>query len=347
MFSPGQGGACVGRTSVTATERRSTVPSARSTDALVDVARRYYLQQQSQQEIARDIGSTRSNVSRMLSAARERGIVRIDIRRPPDRDEETEALLRSRLGLREVLVAAPEDTGLAAVARLAADWLVDHLSDGMRLGVSWGRTLGALVRSIRPNRRIDMEAVQLGGSLEMMPQYSGHEIVRGIAERFEGSYAYLHAPAIVDSSEAVRALRRTRAIERQLARAAESDVALLGIGGFGAGFAAQLLESGHLDAKERCAFEQAGVVGDVLARFYDASGEQQVTPLRDRVLALELDELREIPRRVGVAEGLEKVPGVLGAARGGIIDTLVTDRATACAVLDLDLHRMAPTKVVA
>lgn len=323
------------------------MPSVRSTEALVDVARRYYLEDQSQQEIAREVGSTRSNVSRMLSAARARGIVRIDIRRPAERDDDVEALLRSRLGLREAIVTGPDENGLAAVARLAAEWLTDHLSDGMRLGVSWGRSLRAVIRSIRPEQRIDVEAVQLGGSLEMMPQYSGHEIVRGLAERFEGSYAYLHAPAIVDSPEAVRALLRTRAIGSQLARAAESDIALLGIGGFGAGFAAQLLESGHLDAEERRAFEQAGVVGDVLARFYDATGVQQVTPLRDRVLALQLDELRAIPLRVGVAEGHEKVPGVLGAVRGGIIDTLVTDSATACAVLDLDMRRNEPGQAVA
>lgn len=323
------------------------MPSARSTDTLVEVARRYYLENQSQQEIAREIGSTRSNVSRMLSAARECGIVRIDIRRPTGRDEEAEGLLRSRLGLRRAVVAAPEESGLAGVTRLAAEWLTDQLADGMRLGVSWGRTLRAVVRSLRPDRRIDIEAVQLGGSLEMLPQYSGHEIVKGLAERFEGSYAYLHAPAIVDSSDAVRALRRTRAIGSQLMRAADSDIALLGIGGFGAGFAAQLLESGHLDAEGRRAFERAGVVGDVLARFYDTDGEQQETPLRDRVLALELDELRAIPTRVGVAEGHEKVAGVLGAARGGIIDTLVTDSATACAVLELDMRISGATKVVA
>jgi len=72
----------------------------------------------------------------------------------------------------------------------------------------------------------------------------------------------------------------------------------------------------------------------VLARFYDAQGRQQDTPLRDRVLALELDELRGIPLRVGVAHGREKVPGILGATSGGIVDVLITDRTTACAVLD-------------
>lgn len=315
------------------------MPSARRTDLLVEVAHRYYVENESQQTIAQAIGSTRSNVSRMLTAARERGIVRIEIHRPESRDTEAEQLLRSRLGLRDAVVASSDQHGMATVARLGATWLAEHLEDGMRLGVSWGRTLREVVRSLRPERSVDVEAVQLGGSLEMLPQYSAHEIVRSLAQRFGGSYAYLHAPAILDSAEAAAALRGTRAIDEQLARAAGSDVALLGVGGFGAGFSAQLLESGQLTADERRDFERTRIVGDVLARFFDEQGRQQATPLRDRVLALELDELRGIPLRVGVAEGEEKAPGILGAVRGGLVNILVTDRPTARALLDLDLRR--------
>ena len=36
---------------------------------------------------------------------------------------------------------------------------------------------------------------------------------------------------------------------------------------------------------------------------------------------------------VGVATGVEKAPGVLGAIRGGIIDGLITDAALALALL--------------
>lgn len=312
------------------------MPGPRRTEVLVDVATRYYLEHQSQADIARDLGSTRSNVSRMLTAARERGIVRIEIARPPARDEASERLLVRRFGLREAVVHAGEDRGVREVARLAADWLVAGLSDGMRITLSWGRSLSAVVRSVAPSRRLDVEVVQAGGDLHLSRELSGNELARGLAERLGGTSSYLPAPAIVDSAAAARELLRTRAIARQLAKARTADVALVGIGGFGSGFAAQLLESTHLDEEDRAAFDRAAPVGDILARFYGEDGRQVDTPLRDRVLALELEELAAIPCRVGVAQGSGKAAGVLGAVRGGLVDVLVTDTATAGAVLALD-----------
>jgi DNA-binding transcriptional regulator LsrR (DeoR family) len=312
------------------------MPGPRRTEVLVDVATRYYLEHQSQQEIARALGSTRSNVSRMLTQARDRGIVRVEIARPPERDEAAERLLARRFGLREALVHRGEDRGVRGVARLAADWLVGGLGDGMRVTLSWGRSLSAVVRSVAPSRRLDVEVVQAGGDLHVSRELSGNELARGLAERLGGTSSYLPAPAIVDSPAAVRELLRTRAIARQLAKARTADIALVGIGGFGSGFAAQLLESTHLDESDRAAFDRAAPVGDILARFYGPDGRQVDTPLRDRVLALELEELAAIPCRVGVAQGAAKAPGVLGALRGGLVDVLVTDGATAEAVLALD-----------
>jgi len=312
------------------------MPGPRSIELLVDVAHRYYIANESQQDIARALGFTRSNVSRMLAAARERGIVRIEVARPPDRDEQAERVLARRFGLRQAVVHGGEDRSMRSVARLAADWLLDEVEDGMRIAMSWGRSLSALVRSISGTHTFDVEVVQAGGDLQLTPQFSGHELVRGLAERLGGTYSYLHAPAIVDAQSTVRELRSTRSIANQLEKARTADLALVGIGGFGTGFAAQLLSSSHLRTEERDAFDAAAPVGDILARFFDEHGRQLDTPLRHRVLALELEELATIPTTVGIAQGTSKAPGVLGALRGGHLDVLITDTDTVTAVLALD-----------
>jgi DNA-binding transcriptional regulator LsrR (DeoR family) len=312
------------------------MPGPRNVETLVEVAHRYYIGNESQQDIAHSIGSTRSNVSRMLAAARERGIVRIEVARPPDRDEHAERLLVRRFGLRQAVVHGGEDRSMRSVARLAADWLLDEVEDGMRVAMSWGRSLSAIVRSISGTHNLDVEVVQAGGDLQLTPQFSGHELVRGLAERLGGTYSYLHAPAIVDAPSTVRELRRTRSIATQLEKARTADLALVGIGGFGTGFAAQLLSSSHLQPEEREAFDAIAPVGDILARFFDENGRQIETPLRDRVLALELEELADVATTVGIAQGASKARGVLGALRGRLIDVLVTDSDTATAVLTLD-----------
>jgi DNA-binding transcriptional regulator LsrR (DeoR family) len=52
------------------------------------------------------------------------------------------------------------------------------------------------------------------------------------------------------------------------------------------------------------------------------------------VLGVSLQELIAIPNVVGVASGRAKTPGVLGALRGHIIDSLVCDESLARSVLN-------------
>jgi DNA-binding transcriptional regulator LsrR (DeoR family) len=53
----------------------------------------------------------------------------------------------------------------------------------------------------------------------------------------------------------------------------------------------------------------------------------------DRVLAISLDDLVAIPNVVGVASGRAKAPGVLGALRGRLVDSLVCDESLARSLL--------------
>src|SRR5438552_15469213 len=106
------------------------VRASRSTDELAKVAQLYYLDDLSQQEIAERLGTTRSNVSRMLKAAKQAGLVEIRVVHPTQRDRELEAALKRRYRLQEARVAPfdpaiPAGHGqqaLAQVGKLAAGW---------------------------------------------------------------------------------------------------------------------------------------------------------------------------------------------------------------------------------
>jgi DNA-binding transcriptional regulator LsrR (DeoR family) len=58
--------------------------------------------------------------------------------------------------------------------------------------------------------------------------------------------------------------------------------------------------------------------------------------LRDRVIAFDARRLGRVPAAIGVAAGHTKVRPILGALRAGVVHTLVTDVATAEAVITLD-----------
>ena len=312
------------------------MPAPRDRTALIKAARMYFLDGRSQDDVARALGTSRSNVSRMLSAARAQGIVEIRVHDQTARAMELEQALRERFELTHVQVAAfrPGADVAAGAGELAARWLDDSLRDGQVLGLSWGTSLQAMVDAFVVDQPRSVEVVPLVGGLSTAESLvSAQELVRELAGRLGATYRYLHAPALLRSEAARDALLAEPAVSSVLERARAADIAMVGVGTVGFGSSKEMIEGLGLSPAERRAFLAAGPVGDTCCRFFDAEGRAVGGVAHDRVLAIDLDELRRIPTVIGVATGLEKVTGVLGALRGGIIDGLITDASLALALI--------------
>jgi DNA-binding transcriptional regulator LsrR (DeoR family) len=80
---------------------------------------------------------------------------------------------------------------------------------------------------------------------------------------------------------------------------------------------------------ELAAIHDQGAVGNICLRYYDAHGIEIRHPLGDRVVGVAFEQLKKIPRVVGIAGGKQKLPAILGALRGRWINTLITDQYTA------------------
>jgi DNA-binding transcriptional regulator LsrR (DeoR family) len=315
------------------------MPPLRNPELLAKAARLYFLDDRSQDDVAAILGTTRSNVSRMLKQARDLGIVQIRVVDPAERQQELEAALRNRFGLVDarVLEVTPETDVLSGVGRLAVRWLDETLRDGQVVALSWGQTLQAVVRAVDGLSRRNVEVVQLVGGLSALDSaLTGQELVHELSERMGARHRYLHAPALFGSAEALAMMLREQAIADALAAAKAADVAVVGIGATGLGSSRALIDALALSPAQRADFDAAGAVGDVCARFYDLSGREVRGVVGERVLAVTLDDLRAIPVVAGVAAGPEKALGILGALRGRIIDVLVCDQAAARSVLSLD-----------
>jgi DNA-binding transcriptional regulator LsrR (DeoR family) len=312
------------------------LPPARDRESLVKAARMYFLDGRSQDDIARVLGTGRSNVSRMLAAAREQRIVEIRVHGRAGRDLELEEALRLRFDLEPVRVAAfsTDANVISDVGELAAEWLDETLKDDQVVGLSWGKTLQAMVDALSVDRPRAVEVVPLLGGLSSTASLaSGEELVRAMAGKLGGSYRYLHAPALLRSHAAQQALLAEPAVASSLEHALSADVALVGLGALGVGSSAQVLEGLHLTWAQHRALLDAGAVGDVCCRFYNADGQPVASVAQDRVLAVTLGGLKRIPTVVGVAAGREKAVGVLGALRGRIVTGLITDASLAHAIL--------------
>ncbi len=159
----------------------------------------------------------------------------------------------------------------------------------------------------------------------------GMELARYIASLHPHSHVhYLHAPVLVDSPDIKDAMLRDGSIRAALESAASRDIALVGIGTLDE--SAPLVHYGHISPRDRKRLLDAGAVGDMCTRFFTPAGDP-VHVLDDRLIAIEWDALKQIPLVVAMAAGLDKRDAILGALRMGVMDVLVTDEATARAVL--------------
>lgn len=312
-------------------------------ELLARIATLYYYQDLSQQEIAQELSISRSNISRLLKEARERGIVEIHIHHPIARDIALERQLKERFGLRAAAVvqADPGDAllTLQRAAQQTASILDEHLEGAKTLAISWGTTVYATVDAFAPRRRYDVEVVQLmGGVSSSEPAIDGPALVQRLARSLTGRYRYLHAPLVVDRPEVAQALLSQRNIAEALEVAAGAEVALVGIGALDA-TVSSLLRAGYLSADEFEAIARRGAVGDICARHFDSDGQPVAPELDARLLAVSLRDLAAIPTVIGAACGLAKAPAIHGALVGGYLDVLVTDTATAEAVLLRDMAR--------
>lgn len=309
-------------------------------DFLIEVARLYHQQGLSQQDIARRFGISRSSVSLALKACREEGIVEIRIAGSPSALLQLQSELKERYRLGAAVVApADPDAELAKrrVGQAAAAYLEGELAGlaagGLRIGLSWGTTLFQVVGQLRSLDLRDVEVVQLHGGLGAEdPAIDAFGLAQGLAEKLHGRYRIIQAPLAVASRELRDQLVREPGIAETLKRGEKSDLVLFGVGSNQPRISS-LVRTGYLSEVQSRRLLQSGAVGTVCGLQIDARGRPFPCPWNERLVGIDAEALLRIPRRVGVAAGLEKAEAVRAALHGGLIGTLVADEGLARALL--------------
>jgi DNA-binding transcriptional regulator LsrR (DeoR family) len=301
-------------------------------DLLVRASRLYYELGETQTEVGERLGLTRPQVSRLLKRARAEGVVEIRIIDGDTADSPAAAELARRFGLAGVHLApsihGPEDLARRLVGRLAAQVLRASIRDGGIVGIGDGASVGAvadaLEDAVTPVRATIVPLA--GGYWSTGPD---RDPFRRIAEAFGAQPHGLMAPGLLDDAATKRALEGHAGVRAVIDLWDRLDVALFGIGGPSWGVAS-------LGADVARSLDEAHAVGEILIAPFDVRGEFVCPALCDRVLAFDARRLGDLPVSIGVGSGERKVRPILGALRSGAVKTLVTDVATAEAVVALD-----------
>ena len=247
------------------------------TDAtlLYKIAKAYYEDGLTQDQIGRRFGVSRIRVSRLLQQARQSRVVQITITPPPDSLGDLERALEKAFDLDEVVVVSQgSDRANDVVARLGyatANYLARCLNDQRVVSISWGTTLLAVIEALTPQNFPDLRIVQmLGGLGRVDAETYGADLTLRMAQTLGAKMRLPPAPGIVSSKLVRDALLLDVNIADTLELAARADLALVGIGAPQPG--AVVLQAGILTEAELRELHSLGAVGDIALRFFDADG---------------------------------------------------------------------------
>ena len=306
----------------------------------VQVARLYYHQGLTSDEVARELSLSRPKVSRLLTFAKQTGLVEIHIHDPQAHPKSLEAQLKQRYPfITPHVVSVPmgsnEDAWLERVAVATANLLNANLRPRQVVGLAWGTTLDAVSRALTPKNIPDLTFVQLNGSANSLDLVSGFvtDTIARFAQNY-GAQAHLFpVPTFFDDPRTKKAMWRERTIRHILDIQEKADVLIYSVGSVTAKIPSHVYVAAYLDEPDLQELGDAGAIGDIATVFYRADGSFADIPFNKRASGPSLAITRKVKSAICVVSGLGKVSALRGALEGRLMNTLVLDEITAHALL--------------
>ena len=288
---------------------------------LAYVARRYYLEDQKQSDIARELGVSRPMVSRLLAEARALGVVEITVHDPETRTARLMERLR-RMGSVQGGVLIDDGGDSDGANRLLSEGAVQLLWQlgAQRLGVGWGYLIGQIVNWLEQNPQTDSPVTDIcplvGNASIPARNYQSNENVRLMAQQLGAAPHFLYLPALPESLEEKEVLCSTE-VYRQIYRQWETlDTALVNIGDYPSSpDFASLVRYGSLLQEQRAC-------GRMLVYYFNEDGHV-IQSEQDFAIQIPVDVLSRCQNIIGVCSANTSAKAVRGALRSGLLTHIV------------------------
>lgn len=297
----------------------------------------YYVAGNTQDQIAAKLGVSRQSAQRLVSLAVAEGLVKVRIDHPIAQCLSLARDLTERFGLAfcEVVPSDPgsNSTTLGVAQAVAAEierWL--SKSEPIVLAMGTGRTLKAAVEQLPSIDGPQHKVVSLTGNIAPDGSAAYYNVVFTMADTVKSRSFPMPLPVIASSKAEREMLHAQAMIRPTLELAARADVTFVGIGELGSN--APLVLDGFVSEAELAALRKAGAVGEIVGWAFDAEGALIEGITNDRVASAPIPD-RSRSLVIAAAMGSAKLPAIAAAIRGGLVNGLITDEATAKALLEI------------
>lgn len=313
------------------------------TELMVTVSKLYYLNQIKQEEIAARLKISRTLVSMILNEAKRLGIIEFRINDPQCENKEVAAQLREFFPHIEFVViptsSKDKDILREFIASRSVEIINDQLQNGETIGICWGRTCYAVMSTFTAKELQNFSSVvpMIGGSNKNLPRFQLNELVRVFASSMDATPYFIHAPALAESKEDYELYMKSASMKQITEMWGNIDLAIMPVGPspIYEEFDGALVQSSNYDRWKDKDNNYNLPVGNFCARNFNVHGEAVVDGVQDSIISIPFEMMKRIPKVIAIAVGLDRVYGVVGALKTGIVKTLVVDETLAQAVVDV------------
>ena len=298
----------------------------------------YYVAGNTQDEIARKLGVSRQTAQRMVSLAVSEGLIKVRLEHPIAHCMELSLRLKDRFRLKscEVVPSDPDDPlNLTGLGQAGAAKIERYLREdkALTIGLGTGRTLVTCIEELALMKCPQHKIVSLVSNILVDGSASAYDVVVRIAERVNANHFPMAGPVLSRNAKDKRVLQKQEHVSNVLDLARDADVIFVGIGDLGKHSA--LFVDGFISRKELNALKKAGGAGEIISWAYDFDGKLIKGAINDRVASAPIITGSDKPV-YGIAAGESKIDAIIGALRGKLINSLITNERTAELVLDRD-----------
>ena len=309
-------------------------------ELLADVAESYYIQGKTQASISDEVGVTRSMVSRLLTEARNEGVVEISIIRPIVTDDQIADQIMQRFGIQNAVIfenGHQHASSNKTLGQITATTLKKYVSPNMTIGIIFGKAVRDTIRAFEKGKPLNTKVLQLFGAVDSTSSsYDVRELVRELANKMGGTPYYINAPFIMKNPDTARELRENNANKSVFNLINDCQYILAGIGSIHKQHST-FYQAGFLNDEDLRILQQQNAVGGMGGYHFDIHGNIVGQEIENRIVGITRESiLNNHISTIVTATGENKVIPILGALRTKMVHTLITDLETAKSVLSLD-----------
>lgn len=296
----------------------------------------YFIAGHTQDEIAKMLQVSRASAQRLVSLCLAERLITFRLEHPIAACMELASRLKERFDLVHCDVV-PSDPAAplsnAGIAERSANLLELTLRSEtpVIVALGTGRAVRAAVERVSPIERPDHQIVSLVGNISADGSASFYDTVGRLADRTGARHYPMPLPFLMSSEDERNRMIRIDPIARVRAVAAKADLRLIGIGQMDQ--KAQVHVDGFVTREELLEMMRLGAVGEVTGWAYDAKGKLIKGGTNKRLTSIP-PQIPAVSTTIAAAVGAAKVPSIKAALAGRVINGLITDEATARAVLD-------------